>query len=129
MPALTVNVPVPVYAPVPPSAVTVTVVVPPLQDIVAALDEATNTAGSDTVPVVVELHPFSSVTVKLYAPALTVNVPVPLYGAVPPEAVTVTVVVPPKQDIVPALDEATNTAGSDTVPVVVELHPLASVTV
>ena len=57
------------------------------------------------------------------------NVSVPKYGAVPPEAVTVTVVVPPKQDIVPALDEATNTAGSDTVPVVVELHPLASVTV
>ena len=129
MPALTVNVPVPSYGAVPPSAVTVTVVVPPLQDIVPALDEATNTAGSDTVPVVVELHPFSSVTVKLYAPALTVNVPVPKYGAVPPEAVTVTVVVPPLQDIVPALDEATNTAGSDTVPVVVELHPLASVTV
>jgi hypothetical protein len=101
----------------------------PLQDIVAALDDASITAGSDTVPVVVELHPFSSVTVKLYAPALTVNVPVPKYGAVPPEAVTVTVVVPPLQDIVPALDEATNTAGSDTVPVVVELHPLASVTV
>ncbi len=57
------------------------------------------------------------------------NVPVPKYGAVPPEAVTDTVVVPPKQDIVAALDEATNTAGSDTVPVVVELHPLASVTV
>ena len=45
MPALTVNVPAPVYGAVPPSVVTVTVVVPPLQDIVAALDEATNTAG------------------------------------------------------------------------------------
>jgi hypothetical protein len=52
-----------------------------------------------------------------------------LYGAVPPEAVTVTVVCPPLQDIVPALDDASITAGSDTVPVVVELHPLASVTV
>ena len=129
MPALTVNVPVPVYGAVPPSAVTVTVVVPPLQDIAAALDDASITAGSVTVPVVVELHPFSSVTVKLYAPALTVNVPVPKYGAVPPEAVTVTVVVPPLQDIVAALDDATNTAGSDTVPVVVDEHPLASVTV
>ena len=57
------------------------------------------------------------------------NVPVPLYGAVPPEAVTVTVVVPPKQDIVAALDDASITAGSVTVPVVVDEHPLASVTV
>ncbi len=57
------------------------------------------------------------------------NVPVPKYGAVPPEAVTVTVVVPPKQDIVPALDEATNSVGSLTVPVVVFEQPLASVTV
>ena len=52
-----------------------------------------------------------------------------MYGAVPPSAVTVTVVVPPLQDIVAALDDASITAGSVTVPVVVELHPLASVTV
>ena len=57
------------------------------------------------------------------------NVPVPKYGAVPPEAVTVTVVVPPLQDIVPALDEATNSVGSLTVILVVAVHPLASVTV
>ena len=44
---------------------TVTVVDPPLHAIVPALDEATKTAGSDTVPVVVEVHPFASVTVKL----------------------------------------------------------------
>ncbi len=81
------------YGAVPPSAVTVTVVVPPLQAIAVADEEDTTAVGSVTVPVVVELHPFSSVTVKLYAPALTVNVPVPKYGAVPPEAVTVTVVV------------------------------------
>ena len=57
------------------------------------------------------------------------NVPVPSYGAVPPTAVTVTVVVPPLQDIAAALDEASSTAGSDTVPVVVDEQPLASVTV
>ena len=40
-------------------------------------------------------------------PALTVNVPVPVpvYGAVPPSAVTVTVVVPPLHAIVPASDD------------------------
>jgi hypothetical protein len=58
-----------------------------------------------------------------------VNVSVPKYGVVPPVAVTVTVVVPPLQDIAGALDEASNTAGSVTVPVVVDEHPLASVTV
>jgi hypothetical protein len=52
-----------------------------------------------------------------------------VYGAVPPSAVTVTVVVPPLQDIVAALDEATNTVGSVTVTEVVDEHPLASVTV
>ena len=43
------------------------------------------------------------------------NVPAPVYGAVPPAADTVTVVVPPLQDIVPALDEATNCVGTLTV--------------
>ena len=57
------------------------------------------------------------------------NVVAPKYGVVPPEAVTVTVVVPPLHKIAGALDEATNTAGSVTVPVVVDEHPLASVTV
>ena len=45
MPALTVNSVAPVYGSVPPTAVTVTVVVPPLHKIAGALDEATNTAG------------------------------------------------------------------------------------
>ena len=62
-------------------------------------------------------------------PALTVNVPVPEYGAVPPVAVTVTVVVPPLQDIVPAVELASKVVGSVTVPVVVEIQPFASVTV
>ena len=57
------------------------------------------------------------------------KVPVPVYGAVPPVAVTVTVVVPPLQSIVPALDETVNCVGSLTLPVVVAVQPLASVTV
>ena len=57
------------------------------------------------------------------------KVPVPVYGAVPPVAVTVTVVVPPLQDIEPALDEAVNCVGWLTLPVVVAVQPLASVTV
>ena len=57
------------------------------------------------------------------------NAPTPVYGAVPPPAVTVTVVVPPLQLIVPELLLATNTAGSviDTDPTAVQ--PLLSVTV
>ena len=56
--------------------------------------------------------------------------PVPVNGAVPPVAATVTVVVPPLQAIVPALDEAAKTVGAaNTVPVVVEEHPLASLTI
>ena len=39
------------------------------------------------------------------------KVPVPEYGAVPPDADTVTVVVPPKHAIVPADEEATTEHG------------------
>ena len=34
---------------------------------------------------------FASVTVNVYVPAVRLNTPVPVYGAVPPVAVTVTV--------------------------------------
>ena len=44
----------------------------------------------------VEVQPFASVTVKNCVPAVTVNVPKPAYGAVPPFADTNTVPVPPK---------------------------------
>jgi len=44
-------------------------------------------------------------------PALTVNVPVPVYGAVPPVAETVTEVVPPKQAMVPDVELAVNGNG------------------
>ena len=58
------------------------------------------------------------------------KVPVPVYGAVPPLAVTVTVVVPVVQLTTPfCVEEATNCVGSLTLPDTVLLHPLASVTV
>jgi len=79
--------------------------------------------------VVVLEHPFASVTVYEYEPAVSVYDPVPLYGNVPPVADTSTVEVPPKQRI--ALDEldASNKAGSLMLTVVVVEHPFASVTV
>ena len=57
------------------------------------------------------------------------NEPVPVYGAVPPVADTSTVVVPPLHNIVPGNELDDNAVGSDTFPVVVEVHPFASVTV
>ena len=67
------------------------------------------------VPEVAALHAWLSATVKLYAPALLVNAPVPVYGVVPPDAPTVTVVVPPTHAIVPADEDAVSTAGCVTV--------------
>ena len=60
-------------------------------------------------------------------PALTVNVPVPVYGAVPPAAVTVTVVVPPLHKIVPALLLAVKAVGWVIVTVPDVVQPLLSV--
>ncbi len=55
--------------------------------------------------------------------------PVPLYGAVPPVADTVTVEVPPLQSIAVELLLASRTIGSVMVMVVVVEQPFASVTV
>ena len=62
-------------------------------------------------------------------PANTVKLPSPLYGNVPPVAVTVTVEMPPLHVIAVALELAVSNVGSVTVIVVVAMHPLASVTV
>ena len=62
-------------------------------------------------------------------PAVSVKSPVPLYGAVPPVADTVTVEVPPLQSIAVELLLASRTVGSVMVMVVVVAHPFASVTV
>ncbi len=62
-------------------------------------------------------------------PAVSVKSPVPLYGAVPPVADTVTVEVPPLQSMVVDELEADNAVGSVMVIVVVVEQPFASVTV
>ena len=62
-------------------------------------------------------------------PAVSVKSPVPLYGAVPPVAETVTVEVPPLQSIAVELLLASRTVGSVMVIVVVVEQPFASVTV
>ncbi len=62
-------------------------------------------------------------------PAVSVKSPVPLYGAVPPVADTVTVEVPPLQSMAVDELEADNAVGSVMVMVVVVEHPFASVTV
>ena len=65
----TVNDPVPEYEPVPPLAVTVTVVVPPLQLIGVKVADAVNTVGSVMVTLAVEMQFLLSVTVAVYVPA------------------------------------------------------------
>ena len=110
-------------------AFTVTVVLPPLHRI-GSLDElGTNAVGSVMSPVVVAVQLLASVTVYEYVPAGWLNVPSPVYGAVPPVALTVTIELPPLHRIA-VLDESASTAlGSVIVPVVVEVQLLASVTV
>ena len=78
---------------------------------------------------VMDTQPRLSVTVKVYDPAGRVKVPVPVYGAVPPIADTVTVVLPPKHAMVPAEDDASRTDGWLTVVATIAEHPAASVTV
>ena len=66
------NVPVPVYGGVPPAAATVMVELPPLHRMAVAFAEALSAAGSVIVTVAVPEHPFASVTVKEYVPAVLV---------------------------------------------------------
>ena len=105
------NVPVPVYEPVPPTADTVTVAVPPLHKILVDVELAVSAVGCVTVILVVAVHPFASVTVYECVPALTVNAPVPVYGPVPPFPVTVTVAVPPLHKMLVDVDPAVRVVG------------------
>ena len=123
------KVPVPVYGGVPPVAVTVIVDGAPPHTIGVALDAAVRSGGPVIVTVVVAEQLFASVTVKVYVPAVLVNVPVPVYGGVPPEAVTVMVELPPLQRIGVALDAAAKSSGWVIVTVVVAVQLCASVTV
>jgi hypothetical protein len=109
-------------------AVTVTVDVSRPQVTGGALACAASTGGSVIVMETVAVHPFASVTVNVCVPAPRVNGPVPAYGGVPPEAVTVTVDVPPWQEIAVAVAEASSGVGCVSVIVTVSVHPFASVT-
>jgi hypothetical protein len=129
VPAVLVKVPAPVYGAVPPVAVTVTVVLPPLQAIGVKVDATVSAGGSVMVSCASALQPFASVTVNVYVPAAFVKVPVPVYGADPPVAETVTVEVPPLQAIGVALAVTTIGGGPVTVTDVVAVQPFASVTV
>ncbi len=55
--------PVPVYGPVPPADVTVTVDDPPLHEMLVAVEPAVSKVGSVTVMLVAAVHPLASVTV------------------------------------------------------------------
>jgi hypothetical protein len=123
---------------VPPLAVTVSVVVPPLQAILPDAVVAVIIEGSLIVTAVAGwVHPLASFTVTVYVPAPTVNV-VPawnvvpsilyVYGAVPLPPTAVNVVVPPLHKIVPALADAVGPLVFTIVAVAVKLHPLASFT-
>ena len=81
-----------------------------MQRIGVADEAATSAAGWVMVMLVVVVHPLASVTVYSKVPAPTGNVPVPVYGAVPPVALTVTVAEPPKQAMDVADEEAANAA-------------------
>ena len=99
------------YGAVPPVALTVTLELPPLHRI-AVLDELASTAlGSVIVPVVVEVQLLASVTVYEYVPAAWLKVPSPVYGAVPPVALTVTVELPPLHRIAVLVELGTNAVG------------------
>ena len=62
----------------PPAALTVTFVLPPLQAIVPAAEVAVKAVGSVMVTEVVVEQPFASVTVKVCVPTLLTNTPVPV---------------------------------------------------
>ena len=96
---------------------------------VVEVEPAVKTVGSDTVMLVVAVHPLASVTVQECVPAETMKFPVPVYGPVPPAAVTVTVANPPLHEILVEVELAVKIVGSVTVMLVVAVHPFASVTV
>jgi hypothetical protein len=132
VPAVRLKFPVPVYGGVPPVAVTLTVELPPLQRIgLAVADAVSANCGCVTVMAALDVEQLlASTTVKMYEPGPRENTPVPVYGGVPPEAVTVIIELSPRQRMGSAFTVMTSWGGFTSV-VAVELavHPLASVTV
>jgi hypothetical protein len=127
VPAVLAKVPVPVYGVVPPLADTVTVDVPATH--ADAEDDATSGVGWVIVADVVAVQPLASVTVNVNVPAVLEKVPVPEYGAVPPDALMVTIELPPLHAIFVWVCEATGGVGCVTVALVEAVQLLASVTV
>ena len=113
----------------PPVAVTVTVEVLLPQVTGVALATALRAAGSliDT-EVDAEQLP-ASVTVNVYVPAVLLNVPVPVYGGVPPDALIVTEDVPPLQLMGVAFADTVRVGGALMVTEREAEQLLASVTV
>jgi hypothetical protein len=70
VPAVTVKVPIPLYAGVPPVAETVTTDVPPLQSMEVEVDEAEYADGCVIVKFAVTVAPAPSITVSVCDPAL-----------------------------------------------------------
>src|SRR5258706_386381 len=89
-----VKIPVPVYGAAPPVALMVTLDVPPLHAIAVCVSVAVIAAGSVRVTLTVPVQPLASVTVYTTVPTDCVKIPVPVYGAVPPVALMVTLDVP-----------------------------------
>jgi hypothetical protein len=71
----------------------------------------------------------ASTTVNVYVPAERVNVPVPVYGGVPPLATTVTVELPPLQRMGVAVTDAWIGGAPYTVTVATDVQFFESVTV
>ena len=119
----------PVYGGMPPAAATVTVEVPPLQPIGVAVAVTDTAAGCVTSTDTCAVQLFASVTVKVCVPAPRWKAPVPVYGGVPPAALTVTDELPPLHAITVDVAEAVSCAGSVIVMDVVAEQLAASVTV
>src|SRR5262249_20483960 len=106
------------YGVVPPEIEPVRVPVPPQRPLklLTVIPPHTKAVGWVIEMLVDAEQPLASVTVNEKGPpADLVKEPVPVYGGVPPEALTVTVDVPPKHRIGVAMELAVNTGGWLTV--------------
>ncbi len=117
------------YGAVPPVAVMVTVELPPLQRIGVQFAWAFTGRGPPMVTVTMVEQPLVSITVKVCVPVGRRKVPVPVYGGIPPVAVTVTVELSRPQSTGVYVAEATRGVGSVITIDTSSVQPFASVTV
>jgi hypothetical protein len=88
-----------------------------------------NTVDWAIVVVTESVQPLTSFIMNVNVPAVLEKVPVPVYGAVPPVALIVTIELPPLHAIFVWICEATSGVGCVTVALVEAVQLLASVTV